>query len=75
MRAASPGKHTLTGQSAHDLQAIARRLGVYRRCEPAACPVGPKPYRRSQVRSVAGATPSRRAKARDGEDGAGARLT
>jgi hypothetical protein len=35
--------------------------GVYLRCEPAVRADGPSPYRRSQVRNVAGATPSLRA--------------
>ena len=37
--------------------------GEYRRWAPEVCTLGPSPYRRSQVRSVAGATPSRRATA------------
>ena len=61
-RAASPG----STPSRVNRRMSCRRctsLGVYLRWEPAECPVGPRPYRRSQVRSVAGATPSRRASA------------
>lgn len=56
------GWHPRRGQAAHLLQ-DGDVPGVHRRCLPSSRAAGPMPYRRSQERSVVGATPSRRATA------------